>query len=1041
MAPEPRLRPFSLPLAACLLVLGGSSILGTDEALHHGSAPVRLDDPGIRALLSQLNARGEDDGCLTCHGAIENATEDMGFELACTFCHGGNGQATTLNRAHVLPTLPVINDATTAPLDYDLPYQRFVNPSNLRVIWDTCGQCHPYAAETVLENMMTHNAGHVSGGLYQNGVVDTKTPIYGMFAVTDEDGNVPTDEGAVESLEDLITYDPSGDPLEVATHYAAVPGQACARCHLWSRGRGYRGAEGEEGTYRADGCAACHMPYANDGLSQSADDSIDHAKPGHPIIHKVTKAIPTSQCLHCHHRGARIGLTFTGRAQMPPRLPSGPGVPGTTDERFNRNYHYTDPSTNPPDLHHERGIHCIDCHVRDEVMGDSDLWGHMDQATKIECRTCHGTPDAYATFIDNDGNPLPNIDTSGPEPILTSKVDGQEHVPRQIKDIVDPSSGEFNPRAALAMTADHVKAEGGLECYACHSAWVPNCFGCHFERDERQMGQNLITREWEVGKVSTNNKVFEALRAFWMGSNKEGRVAPYIVGCHPIADVTAPDGSKILDFKMPETANGRSGLALQPVNPHSVRAGGEVRTCVECHRSPPALGLGTGSYSLARTWAFVAATDGIRVFDRWADPAAPLPLGTIAVETPRALAVLPDVVQGTTDYLYVASGAAGVSVFDLRDGLPASATTTIVGIDAIDISRAARYVYVIDAGVGVQIYDNEDPEVLTWVATVPIPTAARAVAWGVHLFVAAGSEGLIVVDVSDHDLPQIAGAASGFHAADVALYAHYQMGRAFAARAYVVDPDYGVRIVDLLPDFTEPRLVDGIAVAGIAGIDTYTRFLPSDGTVPSREHDYLYVVAGAELQIFDITNPDAPALAGGTLLGGEAADLDVASQIAPPGVDDYAVVANSVLGLQLVEVTDPLQPELLTSLAVPGATRAFVDVQQMDRFLDEQGNELKENSHPFVAPLEHDDFARILGAALDDAVEVSCCLPDSCSEMLPDACAAAGGTPGAYGASCDADQDGDGVADSCDRCTLCEQIIFSDGFESGDTSAWSGTVP
>jgi hypothetical protein len=287
------------------------------------------------------------EGCTTCHAHLESATRNMriGHDLECTFCHGGDPEALTEEEAHVQPTLPVIMDQTIPPLDYDLPYQRFVNPSNLRVIDSTCAACHATQPATIMKSMMATAAGHYSGGLYQNGVVDTKTPIYGTFAVEDFDGTVPTELGAVFSLEDLIVYDPTNDPELVSTHFQAVPSQACARCHLWSRGKGYRGAEGQDGVYRADGCAACHMPYDNKGLSRSADPSIDHGEPGHPMTHTITKAIPTEQCLHCHHRGARIGLSFTGRSQMPPRLPSGPGVPGTTDMKFNGNYHYVDEET------------------------------------------------------------------------------------------------------------------------------------------------------------------------------------------------------------------------------------------------------------------------------------------------------------------------------------------------------------------------------------------------------------------------------------------------------------------------------------------------------------------------------------------------------------------------------------------------------------------------------------------------------------------------------------------------------------------------
>ncbi len=82
------------------------------------------------------------------------------------------------------------------------------------------------------------------------------------------------------------------------------------------------------------------------------------------------------------------------------------------------------------------------------------------------------------------------------------------------------------------------------------------------------------------------------------------------------------------------------------------------------------------------------------------------------------------------------------------------------------------------------------------------------------------------------------------------------------------------------------------------GLDTYTRYVASDGTVPSREHDYLYVAAGAGgLRIFDITQPDAIVPAASLSLAGEAVAVDVSSQIVPPGVDDYAVITNRLAGI------------------------------------------------------------------------------------------------------------------------------------------------
>lgn len=1021
---------------------GGMQMLPGHGSKVHLEGDTCINDSHVQEILPVTLEPDQGSQCRTCHSQLENGTENMGFDLDCTWCHGGDRDATTMDEAHVQPTQPVINDATTLPLDYDLDYQRFVNPSNLRIVGDVC-LCHYDQMVRVPKALMATAAGHYAGGLYLNGVVDTKTPIYGTFAVEDTDGDVPVDEGAVASLEDLITYDPGGDPQDFATHFAAVPGQACARCHLWSRGKGYRGAVDKDGTYRADGCVACHMVYSDEGRSESGDTSIDHDEQGHPEVHTITKAVPTSQCLHCHHRGARIGLSFTGRAQMPPRLPSGPGVPGTTDVRFNENYHLADTEANPPDIHHERGLACIDCHVQASIMGDGNIFGHMDQATRIECRTCHGMPDAEGAFIDNDGNPLWNADLSGPEPVLNSKINQSAHTVPQVLGIVDETSQAYNLRAAVAMDANHLKADGGLECYACHAAWVPNCFGCHFERDETAMGQNLVTGLWETGKVTTNNKVFEVMRPFFLGPNKEGRVAPYIVGCEPIADVTAPDGSKILDFKMPETVNSKSGLALQPVQPHTVRSVGEVRQCVECHRSPPALGLGTGNYAVARKHAYAAASDGIRVFDRWTNPSSPTPLGTVPIADPQGMAVIPNIIEGTADWLIAASRTAGILIFDLRTGLPGGPTATIPGIAAIDVSYAARYLYVVDEAFGLRIFDLETPAAPVEVASLAIPGAVRAVPWGIHLFVPAGLNGLVIVDIADHLNPTVVVTVGGIQAEDVVLYAHYQMGSGFAARAYVADPGFGVRVVDLLPGVEQARVRFGIELPGAVGVDTYSRYVPAQGSTPSREHDYLYVAAGASgLHIFDITRPNEIVSAAAlTDLGGEVVHVNVSSQLAPPGVDDYAVLANASEGLQLVDVSDPLALVLVDEVEAPEAGRVWVDVQLLDRFMDEQGRELKETSHPFIEPSGREDIVLQLGTDLEGALFYGCCMPDgTCIDLLLDECLAAGGVPGEFGLSCEDDSDSDGVLDPCDNCPWTWNPDQTDSNGDGIGDACSGSA-
>ncbi|MBT4584942.1 MAG: hypothetical protein HOC93_07675 [Phycisphaerae bacterium] len=983
----------------------------------HG--PVRVDTADGPVFINQIGpneGRGEDGRgdpypkCLLCHADIENVTKNMaGMNLYCDFCHGGDPFGETIEDAHIFSDGTVDYNETNPPIDQDLEYQKFINPSNLRVVESTCGMCHPDHVVRVKKSLMATTAGHFAGGLYLNDVQDTKNSIYGNFAIEDTDGDVPIDEGAVESLIDLLIYT-GGDPTKVSTHYAAVPSQACARCHLWSRGRGYRGAgefENVDGTYRADGCAACHMMYSNTGLSESADMSISHTEGGHPKTHVISKQIPKEQCIHCHHRGARIGLSFTGRAQMPPRLPSGPGVPGTTDELFNKNYHYTVDDTNPQDVHSEAGMHCIDCHTDNGIHGDGNIYGHMDQATKIECQTCHGMPTSEPTLRDNDGISLTNVvQKLNGDFVLTSKVDGVEHtIPTAIQIVKN------NPNAACAMNDNHLKADGGLECYSCHTSWLPNCFGCHFERDETQMGLNYVTGAYEVGKVTTNNKIFEALRHFSLGGNSEGRIAPYIVGCHPIADVTAPDGSKILDFVMPVTSNGLSGLGHNPVQPHTVRGAGEVRTCAECHRSPTSLGLGSGLFSIARNSIYSAGESGARIYDRYADPDMPVPDGNLLVEdTPLSIASKPDVVEGTADYLYVAQGNSGLLIYDRNDINPDETVMVLPVTDAIDVARGARYLYVVDAGVGVSIYDNDSLETTQLAATVSIPNAQRVVPWGIYLFVPSMNDGLVIVNIADNTAPYIAATVDNIVAADVFVFSHYQIGNDFAVRAYVADPTFGVHVVDLLPDIEFPLLVNSIDTGGAVAVDVYTRWVLANEVEPSREHDYLYVCERENgLSIYDITNPDGIYYVSQVNLGGLVVDVEVVSQLAPPGVDDYAVVANADFGLQMVDVSDPLNPiEIGTVPDANGINRVFVEVQQMDKFLSEQGGDVKENSHPFINTLTREDIVRILSAPID--CEEATCPTDVDGDGqtgINDLLVAIDQWGACYG-PCSADVDGDG---------------------------------
>jgi hypothetical protein len=77
----------------------------------------------------------------------------------------------------------------------------------------------------------------------------------------------------------------------------------------------FLGTNDNPGDYRNSGCASCHVVYANDrdvqeggpyagfgnrGTSAGSDPTIRKGESGHPLMHRMTTAIPTSQCMICH---------------------------------------------------------------------------------------------------------------------------------------------------------------------------------------------------------------------------------------------------------------------------------------------------------------------------------------------------------------------------------------------------------------------------------------------------------------------------------------------------------------------------------------------------------------------------------------------------------------------------------------------------------------------------------------------------------------------------------------------------------------------
>jgi hypothetical protein len=952
------------------------------------------------AAVHATAARGDgSSGCIACHTGIEVMHPDG--ELSCVACHGGDADAASKSDAHVKSTRSAARDERIAAPDEDLPWRRFVNPMDLRVARATCGGCHSKIVEHLALSLHGTTAGHLSDGYYEAGLNPRKESTWSVFAV-----EAPKESSSpLASLRQVPAFERAKDGAGLAAHYADLARKECSQCHLWSEGRAVRGRVGFDGDYRGEGCAACHVPYASDGLSDSADARAVRNEPGHPRQHTLTRAPTTQTCTSCHYGDASIGLNFRGLSQLPPGAPGGPEIKGSTEQLLNRQFYLRDDTLGPPDVHHEKGMHCIDCHTANDLMGDGRLVGAMEDAVEISCVDCHGTFTTPATLHTQRGTPLAHLSRSGDRVVLTSKVDGREHDVKQVAFVVDPKRPEYNPRAAQSMTQQHAN----IECYTCHASWNPNFLGFHFDRNESLTQLDLLSGKRTPGRVTTQEKVFSTWKSFYAGLNESGRVAPYLTGFSTMGSVTDETGERVLDQVMPVTAAGLSGMTMIHHQMHTTRK--STRSCVECHRSSATWGLGSPNFQLARQLAFVADRRGIETLalDR-AKLVTSQPLAKVLLADVTALELVCEPLQGHAETLYAAEGARGIHVFDARVPTELKRVAFVEGIEPLDLVVRGNVLYAAEGAGGLALYDVSKPAAIRRVARVPMFDArALAVQWP-YVYVADGPAGLVIVDVRKAAEPRL---VSGFapvtdkgdarSLVDVAVL--FQYSRPLAQKrdgtggpgntrtearmlCALLDEARGPVLLDvtepesplqLYPDPAKKREpvteVDERATFRALALQSHVDLAQPTGGTRTAEHDYLYVLREREqdglytsfLTSIDVSTPARPKRVGAERLDGASETLVPASFYNPPFLQSVFLTGGAD-GVRICDATVSAQPTHLGAITPLRDVYAIaVESFPLDRMLDEADRPLKDVSHAGSRWLNLREIERVLSVKTRDA--------------------------------------------------------------------------
>jgi hypothetical protein len=278
---------------------------------------------------------GQPEYCLTCHSDVQEISPSHPIKtFGCVICHGGERLA----------------------LDADLAHSTMrggANPSDLSVAEASCGgsNCHSGSEadqrdhiQRVMTSVQSTYTGAIANIRFTFGAQPDLNAYLGIHAVTDEQTKT--------GITSLGIFDPSSESNLSIQKF----GENCLTCHL-------EAAPPEGEVYaRQTGCAACHSPAPVDG---------DQSK-----VHKLTIAIPYTQCNTCHNRGNYDlrTMTFTERTDQP-------------TQRINDYYQPIAQFTKC-----EYTLDCVDCHTRGEAMGDGDIHANQKDIQYVQCKTCHGTP-------------------------------------------------------------------------------------------------------------------------------------------------------------------------------------------------------------------------------------------------------------------------------------------------------------------------------------------------------------------------------------------------------------------------------------------------------------------------------------------------------------------------------------------------------------------------------------------------------------------------------------------------------------------------
>jgi hypothetical protein len=500
---------------------------------------IQEDAVGYKEVSKLVFAAGGE--CISCHQEVTGMGE-VHAQIGCATCHFGNSAVTTIEEAHRgMVTIPG-------------------NASNME---QACGVCHSEAVKNIQASMMTTN----------NGIVAVDKYVFGELDLPD----------GYEHITE-IGYSAADEHLR----------NLCSRCHLGYE-KEHTGPVDE--LTRGGGCNACHLNYSEEGKQSYFSYLKD--KRNIPQVHpSLDLNISNDHCFGCHSRSGRISTNYEGYHETLLAKENMVGVEGYRTLQDDRVFKYIE-----EDVHHTKGLLCIDCHSYADVMGDGQQYAHEEDAVKISCEDCHGEKKASVSYEDLD--PIskriyglrkynhPNMLSTSIDkvPLVNTKIDKEGNAL-----LISKKGGMEHNLTLLSSSCAREFGHQDLTCTSCHTAWAPQCIGCHVDFDKEADGYDLLTRKYKKGSW------IEYAGEFLVGpptlavseKNGEREIQTAVPGMIFTLDQSAYAGKNASDTSFHRL--------FAPAFPHTTAATG--RDCKSCHNNPVALGYGRGKMEFV--------TDGLK---------------------------------------------------------------------------------------------------------------------------------------------------------------------------------------------------------------------------------------------------------------------------------------------------------------------------------------------------------------------------------------------------------------------------------------------